>query len=167
LTLAPISLSELLRNAIRFAQPLADQASVTLDWPADQNEIRVMGNESALQQVLLNLISNAIRFTPAGGKVNVSIRAEFNAADGIDQSESFEQVKVEFSDTGCGIRPDQIDRIFEPGFSGSGDTPGLGLAVSKRIMTQHGGRISASNCIPSGARFALYFPKLQMKLATA
>jgi signal transduction histidine kinase len=74
---------------------------------------------------------------------------------------------VEFSDTGCGIRPDQIDRVFEPGFSGSGDTTGLGLAVCDRIMKQHGGRISVSNSVNSGALFTLSFPVLQMELATA
>jgi CheY-like chemotaxis protein len=56
-------------------------------------------------------------------------------------------VIVEFSDTGCGIRPDQIEHIFEPGFSGSGDTSGLGLAVCARIMKQHGGQICVSNRI--------------------
>lgn len=168
LMLVALSLSELLRNAIRFAQPIADQASVALDWPVDDGAIQtVMGNESALQQVLLNLISNAIRFTPAGGKVSVLIRTENDAAESMNLGDSAEWVMVEFSDTGCGIRPDQIDRIFEPGFSGSGDTSGLGLAVSKRIMTQHGGRISASNCVDSGARFTLHFPASQSKLATA
>jgi len=167
LTLAPVSMSELISNAIQFAQPLADQASVSLEWSDVHSTIRVMGNESALRQVVLNLISNAIRYTPAGGKVSVSIRPEENALNGTDHREGYDQVIAEFSDTGCGIRPDQIGRIFEPGFSGSGDTSGLGLAVCERIMIQHGGRIDASNCILSGARFTLHFPVLQMELAKA
>jgi signal transduction histidine kinase len=71
---------------------------------------------------------------------------------------------VEVSDTGCGIRPDQIGHIFEPGFSGSGDRSGLGLAVCERLMKQHGGRISVSNVINSGSLFTLYFPVLQQEL---
>jgi signal transduction histidine kinase len=80
---------------------------------------------------------------------------------------NIDNVIVEFADTGCGIRPDQINRVFEPGFSGSGDTTGLGLAVCDRIMKQHGGRISASNSEHSGALFTLNFPVLQTELVSA
>jgi len=167
LTLAPLSLSGLITNALRFAQPLADQASVTLEWQPVHETIQVMGNESALQQVILNLISNAIRCTPAGGKIAMSIRPDWNPGKSADDGNEFDQVIAEFSDTGCGLRPDQIGRIFEPGFSGNGDTSGLGLAVCERIMTQHGGRICASNKKPVGARFTLHFPALQSQLVKA
>lgn len=159
LKLAPVALSALIRNVIQFVGPLAAQAAVALEWMDDQGQSRVMGNESALQQVVLNLVSNAIRHTPAGGVVIVSIRSE--------RSDESEQVTVEFADTGCGIRPDQIDHIFEPGFSGSGDTSGLGLAVCDRIMKQHGGGISVSRGMQTGARFALHFPELPLDVAIA
>ena len=120
-----------------------------------------MGNDSALQQVALNLIANAIRHTPAGGSVSVSLRAEHGTARGENH------VIVEFSDTGCGIRPDQMERIFEPGFSGNGDTSGLGLAVCARIMKQHGGQICVANRIDRGARFALSLPLLQLEAGSA
>ncbi len=162
LKLAPVSLPAVIANAVQFARPLADQAAVTLECQFGEDQTQVMGNESALQQVFLNLVSNAIRHTPPGGSVTVALRPE-RAANGQES----EFVVAEFCDTGCGIRPDQIDHIFEPGFSGSGDTSGLGLAVCQRIMKQHGGRISASNGIHSGAQFTLYFPVLQMELATA
>jgi len=164
LTLAPMSLSGQITNALLFAQPLADQASVSLEWQTAHETIQVMGNESALQQVILNLISNAIRFTPAGGKITVSICFDRNIGMGTDDGTEFDQVIVEFSDTGSGLRSDQIAHIFEPGFSGSGDTSGLGLAVCERIMTQHCGRICASNNKPAGARFTLYFPALRSEL---
>jgi signal transduction histidine kinase len=162
LKLSPVSLPAVIGNAIRFAQPLADQAAVTLECQFGEDRTQVMGNESALQQVFLNLVSNAIRHTPAGGSVTVALRPE-RAENGRES----EFVVAEFCDTGCGFRPDQIDRVFEPGFSGSGDTSGLGLAVCQRIMKQHGGHISASNRIHSGAQFTLVFPVLQMELATA
>jgi signal transduction histidine kinase len=97
----------------------------------------------------------------------VSLRPERNAAKSENREKHIEHIIVEFSDTGCGIRPDQIDRVFEPGFSGSGDTTGLGLAVCDRIMKQHGGRISATSGMLSGAIFTLNFPVHQMELATA
>jgi two-component system sensor histidine kinase FlrB len=164
--LTPLSLHSLIGNAIQFVQPLADQAAVSLDWIADGEQALVMGNESALKQVVLNLVSNAIRHTPAGGSVTVSLRPVRSGTTRERREETFENIIVEFSDTGCGIRPDQIDRVFEPGFSGSGDTTGLGLAVCDRIMKQHGGQISASNGRHSGALFTLTFPVLQMELAT-
>jgi two-component system sensor histidine kinase FlrB len=156
LKLAPIALCNLIGNAIEFVQPLAHQASVALQWSPNGDQNLVMGNESALQQVVLNLVSNAIRHTPPGGTVTVSLR-----------SAGGERLLVEFSDTGCGIRPDQIDHIFEPGFSGTGDTSGLGLAVCERIMNQHGGGISVSSRIDHGARFTLSLPRLPLEVATA
>jgi PAS domain S-box-containing protein len=167
LTLAPVLLSELVGNALQFVQPIANQAAVSLEYSADHDHIRVMGNESALQQVVLNLISNAIRHTPAGGSVTVSILPDQSVTKGECPGNDGSQVAVEFSDTGCGIRPDQIDHIFEPGFSGSGDTSGLGLAVCARLMKQHGGRISVANRPDSGSLFTLQFPVLQQEQVTA
>ncbi len=167
LALTPVSLSGVIGNALQFVQPLADQAAVSLEWLGGHDEMQVMGNASALQQVVLNLVSNAIRHTPAGGNVIVSLRPGDSGAKENKNGSDSEQLIAEFSDTGCGIRPDQIDRIFEPGFSGRGDSSGLGLAVCERIMKQHGGRISATNCAHSGARFTLHFPVHQMELALA
>jgi two-component system sensor histidine kinase FlrB len=159
--LAPVSLSALIGNAVRFVQPLANQAAVSLEWLDDHRQNQVLGNESALQQVVLNLISNAIRHTPAGGSVTVSLWTER-----ITENDE-RRVIVEFSDTGCGIRPDHIEHIFEPGFSGSGDTSGLGLAVCARIMKQHGGQICVSNQIHCGARFMLSLPLLDPEVGSA
>jgi nitrogen-specific signal transduction histidine kinase/ActR/RegA family two-component response regulator len=164
LTLAPVMLSAQIGNAIQFVRPIADQAGVSLEFVADHDQVDVMGNESALQQVFLNLLSNAIRHTPAGGKVTVSIRREGSAINGEEFAKDSGQIVVQFSDTGCGIRPDQIDRVFEPGFSGGGDTTGLGLAVCERLMKKHGGRISVSNRINSGAIFTLYFSRTSTRV---
>ena len=161
LKLAPVDLSALIRNAIQFVGPLAAQAAVSLEWLDDHAENRVMGNESALQQVVLNLVSNAIRYTPAGGAVIVSVRSDTKGG------EKSGRVIVEFADTGCGIRPAQIDHVFAPGFSGSGDTCGLGLAVCDRIMKQHDGEINVSRGTHAGARFALHFPLLRLDVAIA
>jgi two-component system, sensor histidine kinase FlrB len=161
LKLAPVSLSDVIATAIQFVLPLAQQAAVSLEWTPDRHPFLVMGNESALRQVVLNLISNAIRHTRAGGAVTVALCHEHDTVT-VEHN-----VTVAFSDTGCGLRADQIDRIFEPGFSGTGDTSGLGLAVCARIMKQHGGRIAASNLARGGARFVLSLPLLQLEAGTA
>jgi two-component system sensor histidine kinase FlrB len=166
LKLTPVPLSASIGNSIQFVQPLADQAAISLVWLPNNDQVLVMGNESALQQVVLNLIANAIRHTPSGGTISVSFPCRGNVAENKNHDMDSDHITVEISDTGCGIRPDQIGLVFEPGFSGRGDTSGLGLAVCERIMKQHGGRISVSNNIPTGARFTLDFPVLRQGLVT-
>jgi two-component system, sensor histidine kinase FlrB len=154
LNLTPVSLATIIGNSIEFVRPLADQAAVSLSWSGARCPAVIMGNGDALQQVVLNLVSNAIRHTPSGGSVSVSL-----LADNIPGNDSrTECIVVQFSDTGCGIPLDHIDRVFEQGFSGNGDTSGLGLAVCERIMKLHGGEISVVNLPHAGARFTLHFP---------
>ena len=167
LKLAPTQLSALIASAIEFVQPIAMQASIILKFSADHNEAMVMANQGALGQVVLNLISNAIRHTPPGGSVTVTQRPDMRVAMSEDQPNKSKCAVVEFSDTGCGLRQDQIQHVFEPGFSGSGDTSGLGLAVCAQIMKLHGGTITVTNRIPSGAIFALHFPTLEPELGKA
>ncbi|HEY0306603.1 MAG TPA: ATP-binding protein [Acidobacteriaceae bacterium] len=155
LKLGPVNLGVLVDNAVQFIQPLAGQAKVQLRWQRPQSELVVMGNENALQQVMLNLLANALRHTPAEGVVSLTLR---DGGDGI---------VLECADTGCGLREAQIASIFAPGFSGNGDTPGLGLAVCERIMTQHGGSIRAANGVECGARFVLEFKRSGTELAIA
>jgi two-component system sensor histidine kinase FlrB len=154
LHLSPISLSMLISNSIEFVRPLANQAGVCLLWSDPGYDVMITGNNDSLRQVVLNLTSNAIRHTPSGGSIAVTLQAANKAADGFPQNE----ILVQFSDTGCGIRPDQIARVLEPGFSGSGDTSGLGLAVCDRIMKIHGGKISVDSLPFAGAQFVLHFP---------
>jgi len=167
LKLVPVSLAAAIGRAIKFIQPLADQAEVSLKWLTVHDQLQVMGSDSGLQQLVLNLVSNAIHHTPAGGCVTVVLKPAQSGTPCETGGTDCEQVMVEFSDTGCGVRSDQIGRIFEPGFSGRGDTSGLGLAVCERIMKQHHGTISVSNIIHSGARFALLFPVLHESQATS
>jgi two-component system, sensor histidine kinase FlrB len=151
----PLSLAPLMANAIQLMQPLARQAELSIDCQNYAGDLQVNANEGALQQVLLNVLSNAMRYTPAGGRIVVTLHTED------------EQAVLQCSDSGCGIQADQIDRLFEPGFSGSGDTCGLGLAVCTRIMQQHEGRISVSNLSPSGASFRITLPALSVKAGRA
>jgi signal transduction histidine kinase len=76
-----------------------------------------------------------------------------------------EHVVIEFADTGCGIRADQICHIFESGFSGNGDTCGLGLTVCNRIVQQHRGQISVSSEVNRGTLFTLILPRLRLEAA--
>lgn len=149
-----LDLGRFLSNALDFVKPLVDQAEIILQSTIEQGEYLVLANENALRQVLLNLITNAIRHTPEHGSITVTLRGDSRG-----------QYKIEVTDSGCGIRADQLRQIFEVGFSGSGLSSGLGLAVCEHIMREHGGSISACNAPKNGARFTLEFPALQEEAA--
>jgi two-component system sensor histidine kinase FlrB len=149
--LLPVDLSVCVRDGVEFVRPIAEQAGVSLSFRSEEG-LRIQGNENQLRQILLNLICNAIRHTPAGGKVAVTIRGV--AREGVIRA------VVDVSDTGCGISEQQIERVFETGFSAQGDTPGLGLAVCKRLMNLHGGEIRVSSQVSCGSTFQLEFSTL-------
>ena len=150
--LTPVDLTAYVRDGVEFVQPIADQAGVTLSFQAIDDNLMIQGNENGLRQIILNLICNAIRHTPAGGEITVSTQGTLH------EDETFALVEV--TDTGCGIPQHLIGHIFEAGFSADGHTPGLGLAVCKRLMTQHSGKISVSSRPNYGSTFQLEFPVL-------
>jgi signal transduction histidine kinase len=152
LHLGPVDLTACMQSAVEFVRPIAEQAGVTLSFHDREEALTIQGNENQLRQIILNLTCNAIRHTAGGGKVDVSVQS----ASRIGTMRAL----VDVTDTGCGIEPHLLDRIFEAGFSTSGDTPGLGLAVCKRLMTSHGGEIRVSSQINLGTTFQLEFPTL-------
>ena len=138
---------------MEFVRPIAEQAGVTLAFVEGDDNLAIQGNENALRQIILNLVCNAIRHTPAGGRDRRSRPRREATAEA-------HRALVEIKDTGCGIPRNVVERIFDAGFSGTGDTPGLGLAVCKRLMDQHGGEIRVSSRVNGGSTFELEFPAL-------
>ncbi len=119
---------------------------VEVDCPADLP--RLQGNVGELEQVFLNLILNAQNAMPKGGRLLIAVRRDA------------ELVELRFTDSGGGIPPANLDRIFEPFFttrSSLGGT-GLGLAVSQRIVTNHGGTLSVESPPGQGATFIVRLP---------
>ena len=147
-----LSLTPCVQRGVEFVKPIAEQAGVMLLFQGGDGSPTILGNEDMIRQIILNLICNAIRYTPSSGAICVSVHGENK-----DYSEA---AVVEVTDTGCGIGERQIGRIFDAGFSANGDTPGLGLAVCKRLMTQHGGTISVSSKVNCGTTFRLEFATL-------
>ena len=152
LHLVRINIGIALQSGLDFVRPLTDQAGVELTINNQTGESEIAGDASAIQQVLLNLTCNALRHTPAGGGIEVSARVE--------ERNSRRVAVIQFSDTGNGIPAQHVEHLFEPGFSTSGQTPGLGLAVCQRILQQHDGSISAASSMKRGAIFHMEFPIL-------
>jgi two-component system sensor histidine kinase FlrB len=151
--LAPVDLTICVQSGVEFVRPIAEQAGVTLASVRGDGNLIIQGNENSIRQIVLNLICNAIRHTPAGGAIEVSTKREVSQLGD-------RRAQVEVTDSGCGIPSYLIERIFEAGFSANGDTPGLGLAVCRRLMDSHGGEIRVSSRVNCGTTFQLEFPAL-------
>jgi signal transduction histidine kinase len=148
---APFSLRDALESGVVMVRERATRDGVNVALSADLDVDTVKGDERRIRQVIFNLLSNAVKFTPAGGAVDV------NAArvDG--------EVRVSVADTGPGIASEDRERIFEEfqqteaGIDQREGT-GLGLALSKRLVELHGGRIWVESELGKGSRFVFTLP---------
>lgn len=152
----PGSLNQLTQIAIASLQALAEQHGLTLECcPADPVP-PVLADPDRIVQVLINLITNAIRYTPEGGRVLVATGQE--RADGRDWA------VVTVKDTGIGIPEDELPHIFERFFRGERPCTmqipgtGLGLAIAKEIVELHGGRIAVESRVDEGSTFTVWLP---------
>jgi len=145
---APVDLNRLVRETSELVRPVAVAAGLALDVAADAALPSVVGHGDQLQQVVLNLLTNAMDATPSGGRIDVATRA----VDGT--------VQLEVRDTGCGIGEAEQKRIFDPFFSTKepGRGTGLGLFISAEIVRDHHGRIELDSVEGRGSTFRVVLP---------
>jgi signal transduction histidine kinase len=147
----PLKLISVLQNGVEFVRPLAEQAGVKIKLQYDGDSVEIAGDANGLQQIILNLSINAFRHTPMGGSLVISVSRKLNGRTAV----------IDFSDTGKGIPASDIPKIFDAGFSGSGQGPGLGLTICQRIIQQHGGTIKvSSSAVGKGTTFSVELPVL-------
>lgn len=149
---APVDLALLVNQVVESFSPVAQQKELTLEWDVPADMAHPHADGELLVQVLNNLVSNAIKFTPAGGQVTV--RAFRQEAE----------IVVEVRDTGPGLSEADQARLFQRFFrtddarrqrtSGTG----LGLSIVKAIVEQHGGRISCRSQLGQGSAFGFSLP---------
>lgn len=149
-TLVACDLGEVLDQAYEFLSPLSRQSGIRMELANGLRGVMRQADPHRLQQVLLNLALNALRFTARGGLV------EFSGRTG--RNHDVEVAEIQVRDTGRGIAPEHQEKIFEPGFSTQPGSPGLGLAVCRKIVEQHGGEIVVSSAFGAGTTFTLRFP---------
>lgn len=149
---ARLDLLELARAAADGVGAVAQEAGVELitHWPA--GPVPVRGDALRLTQVFDNLLGNAVKFTEQGGQIHLSVSPEPDC------------VRVEVRDTGIGIAPNSVDRIFERFYQVDGTLTrprggiGLGLAICKLIVEVHGGRIGVASQVGEGSAFYFTLP---------
>ena len=150
--MSQISLAQVIGNFAEEGASLAEQRGIKFSVAVPSNLHYVNGSSLRLHQVVTNLVNNAINYTTEG---EVVMRAR----------ETDNEILVEVTDTGCGIPPDDLPRIFEDFFRASNvetKGTGLGLSISKRIIEAHGGRIWAVSPCPEtgkGSKFCFTLPK--------
>jgi signal transduction histidine kinase len=128
----------------------AEQRQVTLAVDIEPRAPALNADIAMVERLIENLVENALRFTPAGGRVTVGAST---SADGLQLS---------VSDTGCGIAADELPHVFDRFYSvaraGTERSSGLGLAIVKRIVELHGAHIHAESQPGQGSRFSVLFP---------
>jgi CheY-like chemotaxis protein/anti-sigma regulatory factor (Ser/Thr protein kinase) len=151
LSLETVDAHMLLRNALEICQSEIDQKGLILNLQLAAKRVYLEADPARLQQVFWNLIKNAVKFTPKGGQLTLRTTND-------DQA----QLRVEISDTGCGIDDQSLPKIFnafEQGERTRQGGLGLGLAISKALVETHRGRLTAAS--PGrgqGATFTAVFP---------
>jgi signal transduction histidine kinase len=136
----------------------ARRRGVRLEFDCPNPLPKVVADVDQVQQVTLNLLSNALRATPRGGQVRLSLAASsFNTGQSTPERPS---VSLVVHDTGCGISEELLGHIFEPFFTTWAEAggAGLGLAVVRSIVDEHGGTISVSSKQNVGTRLTVHFP---------
>jgi signal transduction histidine kinase/ActR/RegA family two-component response regulator len=153
LDVKPIALTSVIKAAMDSVQPAADAKEIHLQIIVDPTADNAKGDAARLQQVIWNLLSNSIKFTPKGGEVSVSV----------ERSDSMAEVTV--TDTGDGIRRDFLPFVFERFKQADGSITrkhaglGLGLAIARHLMELHGGTIEAESAGEGlGSAFKIKLP---------
>jgi PAS domain S-box-containing protein len=144
----PIDLREMAQETLQLFEPHLKGRRVELHRDLDACLPEVMGNRGRLQQVLMNLLLNAADATPDGGSIAVGA----SAVNG--------RVRLQVTDTGTGIAPEHLDRIYDPFFTTKprGRGTGLGLSVSYGIVKEHSGTLTAESAPGEGSRFIVSLP---------
>jgi signal transduction histidine kinase len=148
----PVQLGPLVSDCLRMVERQAQEGGLALSQDIASDLPRLLGDERRIKQVVINLLTNAIKFTPRGGQVIVAVRHD---PDG---------VRICVDDTGIGIAPDDLSRVFE-NFSQIDSTiarkhegAGLGLPLAKQLTELHGGKLTLESVVSVGTAATVILP---------
>jgi PAS domain S-box-containing protein len=143
---APVNLNDVVEAVLALVAPQYERQGVHLRRDTAESLPPVLGQANALQQVVLNLVTNAAQAMPTGGDVTVTTSADAGT------------VRLVIADTGPGIAPEHLPRIFEPFFTTKPSGTGLGLSVTYGIVNDHHATIDVDSKPGAGTRFVITFP---------
>jgi signal transduction histidine kinase len=147
---AQVRVQDILETSLRLLQHQIDEKMITVKREFNAAPGIVDGDEAQLQQVVMNLLLNAVEAMTVNGVLTVSTNLSRGQRDG--------KLEIHVKDTGVGIKQENLDRIFEPFFTTKGNGTGLGLAISQRVIVEHHGRIEARSETGKGTTFIISLP---------
>ena len=162
LSLEPVCVDEAIAETLDLMRPLANEREITLAADVDlDSTVHVLADRQRFKQVLINLLTNAVKYTPIGGNVTVSCAGNGN-----------EKLRLRVADTGPGISSEKLARLFTPfdrlGAEQSGvEGTGLGLALSQRLMQAMGGLIGVESGLSGGSVFWVELPRAKSPIEQA
>jgi signal transduction histidine kinase len=148
-----LALNEIITKVTDLMQSSAVEKELDYRTEITEEPLVLIGVEEALERVFMNLVSNAVKYTPSGGSVTVKAWGESD------------RIKVEVSDTGIGIPEDALPRIFTEFYRAKNaravemEGTGLGLAIAQDIVQQHDGQISVKSSVNRGSTFSVTLPR--------
>ncbi|HVV02525.1 MAG TPA: ATP-binding protein [Verrucomicrobiae bacterium] len=147
------SLHDVIEHSLKLVTPSLDCQMIRVEKLLNAERDVVRGSNYQLQQAFVNLLLNAQEAMPPNGMLKVATRFVPEAAAG---GGGF--IEVQLSDTGSGILPENLDRLFQPFFTTKRSGTGLGLAITQRIFQEHGGTISVRSKLNEGTEFTIELP---------
>ncbi|HFB83868.1 MAG TPA: ATP-binding protein, partial [Thermodesulfatator sp.] len=151
----PLLLKDLVEEVAQPFRVLARSQKIRFQTRYRENNKVVFGDRRKILQALLNILDNAFKVTPPGGEVVLEAR------------EGEGRVEIRISDTGPGIAPEEVSRIFERFYRRSPSGRGLGLALAKAYIEAHGGQILVSSSPGRGSLFSVYLPSPELAKGTS
>ena len=157
-TMEPIAVEPFLAGLDSLVEPQAAAKSLLLEHVRGDESLGVRADREKLRQIMLNLLSNAIRYTSSGGRITIAARASGRDA-----------VVIEVRDTGIGIAPEALERIFEPfvqldrSLTQTREGVGLGLAISRDLARGMGGDLTVESRQGEGSRFCVRLPRAEVE----
>lgn len=175
-----ISLGDIIQEVVESLRPMAVAKELELAVVLTNGPLLALADRDKLQQILINLMGNAVKFTPSGGRVKVTARSgDSRSGASVESSERIHQptrspihretgwAEITVEDTGAGIPADELTAIFDKFHqvqrNGQQKAPGtgLGLAIAKSLIELHGGRISVESQVGRGSRFIFTLPAVE------
>jgi two-component system, NtrC family, sensor kinase len=156
----PTDLRALAGRVVAMLEPMAQKKGVAVEVEEAADDPTAEVDDGQLQQVVTNLVLNAVQATPAGGRVAIELRRTHETAPADVGSRDGTWLRLDVVDTGPGMDAATRARVFEPFFTTKpvGEGTGLGLSVSWGIVREHGGWLSVESTAGAGARFSVHLP---------
>jgi signal transduction histidine kinase len=152
-TFSSVNVHEIVEEILRFSDPIMSQREVRVTTQLKANNPVIDGDPELLKQMMLNLLFNAMKAMPTQGSLTIKTRTIRQASG--DFRAPFLEVKIQ--DTGIGIPPENLKRVFDPFFTTNKNGTGLGLSVVHQIVEKHCGSVRVTSKVNQGTTFTILF----------